>query len=647
MIGIFSRFIPLEILPEISKGTQDSMRQSRQTKLKMSIPPIKLRLRAMRSAVLILVAGVMVVCPSPSHAQAAPAKPAPKPAYPNETEPDSPRRSKLDPSRPDEILRIDASGDGKSDIIERWWGGRRVRFFDEAGATKPDDTFGDTINGAMQVDVDGDGYFDGPKDYTIKWADRDGDGVPDLEAYNSNPRPGHPTVFGPSGAVFYMTIDPDNTGMLADLDWKDVSVDWTRWDSPTNWRPNYHGNATFLKEHAPIWAIENPEYSWENPFLFFDPDGDGLSEVSVRVADNRAFVGPGQMRLRFDGIVDDAWVSYDLDNNTGWGTTVSYDLTLYVAGKPGVDYKEDLHEFPQLKAPEWAAPYYRNFDWRRQTRFRFVPRETAIARLFGAQWEKAWLTFDEDGDCFRWERLELYYPGDPYVLERNPPKAGTKSIIRNTQSDSLGDRGEWDEDFSGRSHMYRAAWDGKIHLCGAERGAWLVDRDAAFNGSAHYNGRSSKEAAKQVAEVIQYFDTNGSGWINQVTYDYDGDGTADRTDNLEEIGVDTKGPVLDVTKMDWEALRKENADAVNRSWREAQRLFHAALRHGFVDDAIFKLIKAPSVGEKYRNAYWLKEDILRKVLAAAPADKHRAILKAYYTNNVGDMDSLMASLRSK
>ena len=147
--------------------------------------------------------------------------------------------------------------------------------------------------------------------------------------------------------------------------------------------------------------------------------------------------------------------------------------------------------------------------------------------------------------------------------------------------------------------------------------------------------------------MIQYFDTNGSGWINQVTYDYDGDGTADRTDNLEEIGVDTKGPVLDVTKMDWEALRKENADAVNRSWREAQRLFHAALRHGFVDDAIFKLIKAPSVGEKYRNAYWLKEDILRKVLAAAPADKHRAILKAYYTNNVGDMDSLMASLRSK
>ena len=549
MIGIFSRFIPLEILPEISKGTQDSMRQSRQTKLKMSIPPIKLRLRAMRSAVLILVAGVMVVCPSPSHAQAAPAKPAPKPAYPNETEPDSPRRSKLDPSRPDEILRIDASGDGKPDIIERWWGGRRVRFFDEAGVTKPDDTFGDTINGAMQVDVDGDGYFDGPKDYAIKWADR---------------------------------------------------------------------------------------------------DGDGLSEVSVRVADNRAFVGPGQMlRLRFDGIVDDAWVSYDLDNNTGWGTTVSYDLTLYVAGKPGVDYKEDLHEFPQLKAPEWAAPYYRNFDWRRQTRFRFVPRETAIARLFGAQWEKAWLTFDEDGDCFRWERVELYYPGDPYVLERNPPKAGTKSIIRNTQSDSLGDRGEWDEDFSGRSHMYRAAWDGKIHLCGAERGAWLVDRDAAFNGSAHYNGRSSKEAATQVAEVIQYFDTNGSGWINQVTYDYDGDGTADRTDNLEEIGVDTKGPVLDVTKMDWEALRKENADAVNRSWREAQRLFHAALRHGFVDDAIFKLIKAPSVGEKYRNAYWLKEDILRKVLAAAPADKHRAILKAYYTNNVGDMDSLMASLRAK
>ncbi|MBU3666379.1 MAG: hypothetical protein FGM15_10970 [Chthoniobacterales bacterium] len=594
----------------------------------------------------LLACALAIVSPSLDAQEAAP-KPAPKPAYPNETDPDSPRRSKLDPSRPDEILRIDATGDGKPDVIERWVGGRRVRFFDEAGATKPEDTFGDTINGAMQVDVDGDGYFDGPKDYTIKWADRDSDGIADIEAYNSNPKPGFPSVFGPSGAVFYMTIDPDNTGMLADLDWKDVSVDWTRWDTPTNWRPNYHGNATFLKEHAPIWAVETPEFTWENPFLFFDPDGDGLSEVSIRVADNRAFVGPGQMRLRFDGIVDEAWVSYDLDNNTGWGTTVSYDLTLYVAGKPGVDYSNDINEFPQLKAPEWAAPYYRNFDWRRQTRFRFIPRENAIQRLFGAQWEKAWITFDEDGDCYRWERVELYYPGDPYLLERNPPKAGTKSIIRNTQSDSLGDRGEWDEDFSGKGHMYRAAWDGKIHLCGAESGAWLVDRDAAFNGSAHYNGRSPKEAATKVAEVIQYRDTNNSGWINQVIYDYDGDGQADRTDNLEELGVDTKGPVLDVTKMDWEALRKENAEAVNRSWREAQRMFHAALRHDFVDDAILKLIKAPSVGEKYRNAYRLKEDILRKVLAAAPTDQHRDILKAYYTNNVADLEKLMAAVRAK
>ncbi len=560
---------------------------------------------------------------------------------PAETNPASPLHSKLDASRRDEIFSSDVTADGKPDIIERWWGGRRVRFFDEGGTFKPDDAFGDTVNGAMQVDVDGDGYYDGPSDYNIKWADRDGDGIADIELYNSNPKTGHPGVFGPSGAVFYMSIDPDNTGMLADLDWNDMTVDWTRWDTPTNWRPNYHGNATFIKEHAPIWSIENPEYSWENPFMFFDPDGDGLSEVSVRVADNRKFIGPGQRRLTFDGIVDEAWVSYDLDNNTGWGTTVSYDLTLHVGGKPGLDYSGDVHEFPQIKAPDWAAPFYRHFEWRQQTRFRFVPRDAAIKRLFGADWERAYITFDEDGDCFRWERVELYYPGDPYLLQRNPPHSGTRSVIRNTQADSLGDRGEWDEDFSGKGKLYRAAWDGKIHLRGAETGAWLVDMDAAYNGSAHLNGRSSKVAAPKVAEVIQYFDTTGDGWINRISYDYDGDGTADRTDNLEQLGIDTRGPILDVTVMDWDALRRENADSVNRSWREAQRMFHAALRHGFVDPSIVNLTKAPSIGEKYRNAYWLKEKILRQILIKATPEQHPAILTAYYKNDTSSLAAIM------
>ena len=563
------------------------------------------------------------------------------PCHPNETDPDSPRRSKLDVAKPDEIIRLDITGkNGKADIIERWWGGKRVRFFDEAGTLKPDAAWGDTINGAMQVDIDGDGYYDGPADYNVKWHDSDGDGIPDIEVFNTNPRVGAEALF-PTG-VYFVTIDPENTGMLMDIDWNDMSIGWTRWDTPTNWRSNYHGNATFLKEHIPIWAVENPEYSWENPFLFFDPDGDGLSEVSLRVADERAFIGEGKNRVRFDGLIDEAWVSYDLDNNSGWGTSVSYDFTLNVKGEHGLAYHDDIHDYPGLKAPEWTKPFYRHPDWRQQTRFRYIKRDSAIQRIFSHQWEQATMTFDEDGDSYRWERVELYYPGNPYMRSRKNPN----SLIRHPQSDSLGDRAEWDADFSGKGKLYRAAWDGKIHLVGAESGAWLVDRGAKFYGGIHPNGRASKAEAGKLADVILYADTTGDGWINQITYDYDGDKKPERVDDLNALGVPVKGPILDVSTMDWNALRQENAKAANLSWQQAQRLFHAALRHGFADKDVIGLIKAPSVGEKYVNAFWIKEGILRKLLAAAPEAQRSAIIKAHYLNEIPALTAQMEALAS-
>ena len=33
----------------------------------------------------------------------------------------------------DEIVRLDINGDGKPDILERWWNGKRVRWLDENG----------------------------------------------------------------------------------------------------------------------------------------------------------------------------------------------------------------------------------------------------------------------------------------------------------------------------------------------------------------------------------------------------------------------------------------------------------------------------------------------------------------------------------
>lgn len=525
--------------------------------------------------------------------------------------------------------------------MERWWKDKRLRWFDENDDAKNSDVWGDMRNDALQVDMDGDGFYDGPSDYNVKWADRDGDGIPDIQLFSRNPKEDTDWVFGASGAIYFAIMDPDNTGVLTDIDWNDLSVSWTRLDRGPNWRTNYHGNATFLKEHAPIWSVEDPKFSWENPFMFFDPDGDGLSEMTIRVADNRKFMKKDRNRLEFDGVVDEAWVSYDLDNDSGRDNEMDYDLTLYVGGKPGLDYKDQIHEIPAVKAPDWVLPYYRHGAWRQQTQFIYLKRDGAVNRLYSAQWAKAYLTVDEDDDSHRWERVEIYYPGDPYILER----MNKNSPIYHPQSDALGDRGEWDMDFSGEAKLYHTAWDGKIHLFGAEKGIWTVDINREFWAGAHPNGVSSTKMPEKVAEVIQYGDTNENGYFDKITYDYDGDKIIDRNDSLLELGVDEVGKPIDVTILSWDDLRKENANYANSNWQHAQRLFTTAFKYGFVDKKIIGLSKASSVQEKYIKAFWLKERIIRKLLTIAPHEKHKELMSAYYNNDQIEMEKVIHRLK--
>ncbi len=563
-----------------------------------------------------------------------------KSVYPRETDVNSLRASGLKMGAEDEIIYIDLDKDGDPDIIERWWNGKRVRWFDEDDNASDNDKWGDMCNDALQADMDGDGFYDGPSDYNVKWADSDQDGIPDIQLFSRNPAEGYDWVFGASGSIYFVMIDPDNTGVLTDIDWNDLSVSWTRYDRGPNWRPNYHGNATFLKEHAPVWSVENPEFSWENPFLFYDFDNDGLSEMSIRVADDRKFKEEDRNKLAFDGIVDEAWVSFDIDNDTGHDNEMDYDFTLYAAGGPGLNYEDQMHEMPWVKAPEWVLPYYRHSAWRLQTRFTYLHRQDAVKKLYSATWAKAFLTVDEDDDSHRWERVEIYYPGDPYLLERR----NTNSLIYHPQSDALGDRGEWDLDFSGKAKIYRAPWDGKFHLLGAEKGAWTVDIDRAYWAGAHPNGVASTKMPEKVEEVIRYEDSDENGFFDVIIFDYDGDKIPDRIDSLLVLGISDKGAILDVTKLSYDELRLENSSAANQSWQQAQRLFRLAFKYGLVNESIISYSKASSVQEKYHKAFWLKEFILRHLLSETSPHLHAALISAYYNNDLIKMEDLIQQI---
>ena len=98
------------------------------------------------------------------------------------------RKTALKSTTPsDEIVHLDINKDGKPDILERWWNGKRVRWLDENGDMLPTDTRGDQVGDVLQIDKNGDGLYDGPNDINIKWADNDGDGQADLEAFVTQP----------------------------------------------------------------------------------------------------------------------------------------------------------------------------------------------------------------------------------------------------------------------------------------------------------------------------------------------------------------------------------------------------------------------------------------------------------------------------
>src|SRR6185436_595617 len=174
------------------------------------------------------------------------------------------------------------------------------------------DRRGDMSGDVLQVDRDGDGYYDGPGDLNIKWVDDDGDGRADVQMFAANPAleaksPHHGL------AVWMIFLDLDHDGVNGYIDWTTFEFSQANWrvpptTSPThlipppNFSPDYDGNSIFLKVHEPAGVLENPQMNWENPFAFYDPDNDGCTEMSIRLLETPHKVGgtDENPKLKFD-----------------------------------------------------------------------------------------------------------------------------------------------------------------------------------------------------------------------------------------------------------------------------------------------------------------------------------------------------------
>jgi len=551
--------------------------------------------------------------------------------------PDLRKTALKSPTPNDEIVRLDINHDGKPDILERWWNGKRVRWLDDNHDMLPTDTRGDQVGDVLQIDNNGDGLYDGPNDINIKWADNDHDGRADLEAVVTQPPEWGPDKWSAAESHWMIFIDVEKDGVLGWVDWTkfDFGDDNWAYTGCCDWLPDYNGDAIFLKVHRPPQSLPDPRLNWENPFAFYDFDNDGLSEMAMRWLDP---VPPLEKdKTNLTGVLTEAFVTFDIDNDSTKGNETDYDMTLRGAGGPGVPYRSMVHKYPALKGEPRFNDCFQWNNWRQIDELLYMPHDKSYDAFFTAGWKTMYFVFDEDDDDHRWERVEMYYPmhgfGGPKDIdiystkrwrrgnyaEQNMVNEGEKpGLDGHPQSDSLGDRGEFDEDNSGHGKLYVGVFDRKLHLAGAEWGAWTVDKNAEFHGGV--KTPSPKPLATHVEEVVKYTDTDNNGFLDTIEYDYDGDRKIDFKFSLLDYKTAANPhpdvvPLIDTQKEGWKGLNALFTRIANDSFQEGLAVYRAAWRRGLTTPDIDKLASAGAIGERYDHGYWLKEKIFRQIRA--------------------------------
>ena len=582
------------------------------------------------------------------------------------------RKTSLKSQTPDdEIVRLDINKDGKPDILERWLNGKRVRWLDENGDMLATDTRGDQVGDVMQIDKNGDGLYDGPNDINIKWADNDRDGRADLEAFVTQSPQWGPDKWSASESHWMVFIDVEKDGVLGYLDWTKFDFGSNNWayTGTSDWLPDYNGDAIFLKIHRPPQSLTDPRLNWENPFAFYDFDNDGVTEMAMRWLDPVPAMDKDKTNL--SGVLKEAFVTFDLDNDSTKGNETDFDMSLRGSGGPGVPYRSMVHKYPALKGDPRFNDCFQWNNWRQIDELMYMPHDKSYDAFFTAGWQTMYFVFDEDDDDHRWERVEMYYPmhgfGGPKDVdiystkrwrrgnyaEQDMVAEGEKpGIAGHPQADSLGDRGEFDEDNSGGGKLYVGVFDRKLHLAGAEWGAWTVDKNAEYHGG--WKTPSPKPLAPKVEEVVKYTDTDNNGFIDTVEYDYDGDRNIDFKFSLLDYKSASQPhpdvvPLVDTRKEGWKGLNELFTSISNQSFQEALVVYQAVWRRGLTTPEIDKLAYAGAIGERYDHGYWLKEKLFRQLRmrllqvkqaepnkAAAMDQLEKDLARLYYTGQFNE-----------
>ena len=138
-------------------------------------------------------------------------------------------------------------------------------------------------------------------------------------------------------------VDTDKDDVFNYIDWNTFTLRCWIHNGLSDFYEDYNGKSTFMKIHSTTERVNDVRMNWENPFLFYDPDNDGLTEMAIRFCDSPKIVKEnGQANSVLSGNIDWVSVSMDTDNDNAPGNEFDFDMTIHFTG-PGFNYENQKH----------------------------------------------------------------------------------------------------------------------------------------------------------------------------------------------------------------------------------------------------------------------------------------------------------------
>ncbi|MCE5249456.1 DUF4861 domain-containing protein [bacterium] len=383
---------------------------------------------------------------------------------------------------PGSRVTVDSDGDGKIDTLymidtdDRHKNARApllVKVVDEDG-----DMF---VNGEGDLDSDlyiADWYGDGTIDRVVDYIDLDNDNDVDEQVLYQWSDMAHFLAQSPRNfdgkaycAVWAKDYGDDNRL------WYDINYEYSQ--PTTQWLTDFNGDEIFV--YAFFYDYDNNRFipGFENPFAFYDLDGDSYSEEVVRLGAD----GLTAKTLRY---------SMDIDNDSRGSNRHDYDFSVSAFGPVAV---------PSDRCMKLTL---RGIDTGQFIGWDHVRR---VAKT--GKWKKVHFTWDENDNNIdpvegrqhyeRWEGVINF--GKDYDTQVGGPSCGPYNK-----------RNEIDFEGSGDFRFYYSPVDRRIHLYGADIGWIKVDYD--------YDNRPDM--------VISMEDKDKDGFFDTWKYDVDADSTFDR-----------------------------------------------------------------------------------------------------------------------